>query len=364
MTDRRAHAWGAAIVAAGGLLGATAALWAGRPGSLWRPLVIGLAAYVASGALVLRWGLAVYGPRGALGALALAAFTPAVLAALGAPPLLAPAGGTTLAGSFAQLAGGYALMRCLLDPTVQWALLAGVAILAAPIGAFLQGASATVLAGLGAASVVLIASRIATAERWEPRARVVRASIMSVTLAWAVALVVALLVAAASDLPSAQEYSRARARRGAPLAAARIADGVVPVVAAAWAETDAPRAAGSSLAGLPLAALLLAALRPWRRQRRYTDAGWVALLLCLGVPLWLAWGEPGGVFMAPVAALLAGACWDPSRPALARYAATAVVLVQVAAALALWPHYPGGVRAGAWLPMPGISTDGGLEAEP
>lgn len=356
MTDRRAHAWGAAIVAAGGLLGAAAALWAGRPGSLWRPFAIGLAAYLASAALVLRWGLAVYGRRGALAAAALTAFTPGLLAALAAPPLLAPAGGTTVAGSCAQLAAAYALMRCLLDPTALWALLAGVAILAAPIGAFLQGAPSTVLAALAVLSLVLIACRIATAERCEPRARLMRASLVSVALAWAVALAIVLLVGAASHLPAAQEYSTA-----APPGQTGT---IVPVAAAAAAQADGPPAGDVSLAGLPIAALLLAAARPWRRQRRYTDAGWVATLLCLGLPLWLLWGAPGGVCMAPVAALLAGACWDESRPPLARHAATAVVLLQVAAALALWPHYPGGVRAGAWLPMPGISLGGGTREAP
>ena len=76
MTERRTYVWGAAIIVAGALLGATAALSAGRSGSLWRPFAIGLAAYVGMGALVLRWGLEVYGSRGALGAVALAAFAP------------------------------------------------------------------------------------------------------------------------------------------------------------------------------------------------------------------------------------------------------------------------------------------------
>jgi hypothetical protein len=367
MTDRRAHGWGAAIVAAGGLLATAAALSAGRPGSLWRPFAVGVLAYGASGALVLRWGFAVYGPRGALAAVALYAFTPGVLAALAAPPLLAPAGATTLAGSFAQLAAAYALMRCLLDPTLARALLASAAILAAPIGAFLQGAWATVLAGLGVLSVALILSRIATAERCEPRARLVRASVASIALAWGVALAIVLLTAAASHLPSPQEYSDVQ--RSA-LSVQRSAFAVSPFRAAAasgselGSERSTLNAERRSPNGLPIAALLLAAVRPWRRQRRYTDAGWVAALLCLSVPLWLVWGQAGGVFMAPVAALLAGACWDESRPPRARYVATVVVLVQVAAAVALWPHYPGGVRAGAWLPMPGISTDGGLGAAP
>jgi len=353
MTDRRAHTWGAAIVAAGGVLGLAGALWAGRPGLLWRPLVFGLAAYVASGAVVLRWGLAVYGPRGALGALAAVAFAPGVLAALAAPPLLAPAGGTTLLGGFAQLAATYALARDLLDPTLQWTFLASGAILLVPIGAFLQGSTAVPTAGMAVLSLLLVAARVATAERWEGRVRVARASAVAVGLAWTAVLAVSLLVAAASHLPSPEEYSSAR-----PAPSARRFNAVLPVRAAEAAGADAaatpaPRPAGA--AALPLAALLLAAARPWRSQRRYSDIAWIAALLCLGAPLWLAWGESGGVFMAPFAALLAGGCWDSSRPAWARAAASAVVALQVAAAVLLWPHYPGGVRADAWLPMPGIS---------
>jgi hypothetical protein len=347
MNDRRAQAWGAAVIAAGALLGASAALWAGRPGELWRPLAIGLTAYVASGLLVLRWGLEVYGARGALGAVALAVFTPGTLAALAAPPLLAPAGGTTLAGGLALLAAAYALMRCLLDPTLQWALIAGVAILAAPVGAFLHGAAATPALVLAALSLLLVVCRIATAERCEPRARVVRSSVAAVAVAWIVPLAIMLAVFAASHLPSPEEYAAAHP---AP-AVLRVSSVDTSAMRAAGAPPDDDR---SSIAALPVAALLLALLRPWRRERRYNDAGWAAALLCLGGALWLLWGAPGGVFMAPFAALLAGACWDTSRTGWARQAATALVLLQLAAALVLWPHYPGGVRGDAWLPSPDV----------
>jgi hypothetical protein len=253
-----------------------------------------------------------------------------VLAALAAPALLAPAGGTTLAGGFAQLAATYAVMRSLLDPTLQWVALAGLMIAAVPIGAFLHGSSTAAMAALALLSLLLIAGRILTAERCEPRARVAQASAVSVGLAWAVALLTSGLVGIA----------------------ARASSGEGPAAA-----FDAPPEASAWPAVLPLAALLLAAARPWRRRRRFSDAGWSAALLCLGVPLWLAWGEPGGVLMAPFAALLAGACWDASRPAWARHAATLVVVAQLAAALLLWPRYPGGVRPDTWLPMPGVSGD-------
>ena len=356
MIDRKAHAWGAAIVAAGALLGGAAALWAGRPGALWRPLAIGLAGYLASGLLVLRWGLEVYGWRGGLGSVALAAFTPCTLAALAAPAVVAPAGGATMLGSFAQLAAVYALMRCLLDPNLQWALLAGVAMAVVPVGAFLHGSSTAPMTGLATLSLALVGCRTMTAGRYEPRARVARASAVAVGLAWAVALAVVLVAAAASHLPSLGEYTQAHRRAPSVMRAAAI-EPLDP-----QADSGAPAALAPWPVALPLAALLLTAVRPWRRQRRYSDAGWGAALLCLGIPLWLAWGEPGGVFMAPIAALLAGACWDMSRPRWARRAASAVVGLQAIAALLLWPRYPGGVRPDAWLPNPDVAWTAPAEA--
>jgi hypothetical protein len=317
---------------------------------------------------------------------ALAAFTPGVLAALGAPALLAPAGGTTLVGGLAQLAAAYALMRCLLDPTLQWALAAGVAIFAVPIGAFLHGASTAVMAGVGWLSALLIACRIATAERCESRPRVALGGVISVALAWLVAVALAVLVTLASHLPSPEDYTRAPREDGVAAAVVEFphpvrlpaGEGILHVksslsrrerdrvggsddwplryVSAAGAGAPALPTAASWPAVLPSASLLLAALRPWRRERRYTDLGWLAVLLCLGVPLWMAWSEPGGVFMAPIAALLGGGCWDRSRPMLVRRVAAAVVGLQIVALLWLWPHYPGGVRADAWLPNPDVAA--------
>jgi hypothetical protein len=57
-------------------------------------------------------------------------------------------------------------------------------------------------------------------------------------------------------------------------------------------------------------------------------------LLCT-LFLWWEWGGPGAAFMAPFAALLAGASWDASRPAWACRAATLVVIAQVLTVLLL-----------------------------
>jgi hypothetical protein len=356
MTERRAYAWGTAIVLAGVLLGAAAALWIGRPGSLGRSLAIALLGSAATGWVVLRWGRAVYGPRGALAALAVSASTPALLAALAAPTVQAPAGAAVLVGCAVQLVAVYALTRCVLDPTLQWVAVAGLAVLVAPVGAFLHGSGSTIVAGLAVFSAVLVVWRTLTAERCEPRQRVARAAAVSVALVWLFAAAVAVAVAALSQLPSIEEYSSggavplgARAARPPPSSGAAFRLLATADAQAAAAQTSQ---SGAALAGLPLVALLLAAARPWRWARRYSDGAWVLALLCLGLPLWVEWGEPGGVFMTPVVALLAGACWDPSRPRWARRAATLLVLVQIVVACWLWPRWPGGVRSDAWLPLP------------
>lgn len=359
MTIRRAYACGAALVLGGALLGITAAWSIGRPDSLVRSLLIAATAYIAGGALVLRWGLDVYGPRGAVWATALYAFTPPLLAAVAAPSLQAPAGAAVLAGMLAQLVATYALTRCLLDPTLQWVLVAGLAIVAAPIGAFLHGDGAAVLVAMGGFSLLLVVWRTATADRCESARRVARGSAVSAALAWLLAATLALAVAALSHLPSFEEYGRLTNSRPEVVARASdsgraFLDGLVAAAAAAEGAPAESRARAAGLGSLPLAALLVAAARPWRRWRRYSDGAWVLALLCLGGSLWLVWGAPGGVFMAPHAALLGAAVWDGTRPAWLRRIAAAVVVAQIGIALIAWPHWRGGIRPDAWLPMPGI----------
>jgi hypothetical protein len=322
-------------------------LRAAGPTLAWQPLAIGLSAYVASAALVFHWGRAVYGPHGALAATALAAFAPVTLIPLVASPAQAVAGATTLVGSCAYLATLYALMRCVLDPTLFWVALAGVAIAAVPVGAVTYAAPSAIVTGLAALSLLLVVGRVLVAERSESQPRVAQASAVAVALAWTVALALVVLIDAFSHLPSAEEYSAVVPP--ARLSATRAASvGVVPAVLAA--DLEDPRAAGSSLAALPVAALLLAAVRPWRPQRRFTDGGWTVALLCLPLPLWLTSAAPGAVFATPIAALLAGACWDASRPAWARQAARLLVVMQGAAALLLWPYAPA-PRADAVAPV-------------
>lgn len=331
MTGRTAQGWSAVMVVAGGLLAATAVLRAGPPAPLWAARAAALTAYGGLAALTLGWGQAVYGAPGAVGAVGLLAFAPPALAGAAACPLLA---------ALAQLAAAYALMRCLLDPSVQWALFSGLAIAAALPAAGLCGQwlpwAAACMAGF---SVLLVAARVLTAERWEPRARVARAGVVSVGLAWAVAALLALALTRLSSLPSPGEYGRA----GQPLPP-------FPAVRAAAAASAAHD--GTVPSELPIVLLLLAALRPWRRQRRYTDATWLLALLCLAVPLWraaVAWPN-NLVAVVPILALLAGACWDAARPPWLRRAATAAVVLHAAAAVLLWPHYATSSRGAEAVP--------------
>lgn len=331
MTARTAHRWSAALVAAGALLAATAALRVGPPASVWARAA-GLAAYGALGALTLCWGQAVYGAPGALAAVGLMAFAaPALAGVAAAGPLLA---------ALAQLAAAYALMRCLLDPALQWTLLAGVAIAAALPAAGLCGQAVVWAAAcMGGFSLLLVAARVLTAERSERRVRVAQAAVMSVGLAWAVAVVLAYAVARLSSLPSPAEYGRAD-RSLQPLR-------VLPAATAIAARADAEPVR------IPIAPLVLTAVRPWRRQRRYSDAAWLLALFCLAVPLWrAAAGSDNLVAVVPILALLAGACWDAPRPRWLRRAATAALALHVAAAVLLWPRYAAGVREAEGVPRP------------
>jgi hypothetical protein len=179
-----------------------------------------------------------------------------------------------------------------------------VAILAAPVGAFLHGSSLAVMQALAAFS---------TSDRRSGRHRALGGAvaigtlgIVSVAMAWGVALGIALLVAAASHLPSVEEYSD----HSPPPTMLHSARAIMPIAADDAAPAPAPPPAG--LAGLPLAALLLAAVRPWRWQRRYTDAAGLPRLPVSRARCGRLGRAGRGLHDAvrgPV-----GRRWDPSRP--------------------------------------------------
>lgn len=323
MANRNAYAWGACILAAGALL-AVAVLWRLGPASA-APAVV--AVDLTLGAALLHCALAIYGAAGALGAVALMALSPQVMAWNGAVwPSLA---------AMAQLAAVYTLMRCVLDPTAQGALAAGVAIAASVLAAALLGEPPAAGAlGVVAFSLLLVAARTWTAEPPERRRRVAHAAVVSMALAWGVAGALLLVAARVATLPSPDDFSALPSSSIQPVAVTavateRSAGGVVP-------------------ASTGVVPVVLAALRPWRRQRRYSDLAWLLALGCLALPLWRAaagWPNAFAVVMPPLA-VLAGGSWDAWRPAWARRAATVVVIVHAAAVLAGWLALSSGERVG------------------
>ena len=315
MTNRGVYAWAAGVLAVGSLLAGTAAL---RVAPL-STLPAALAVYLALGGLVLTGGLASYGPQGALATLLLVALCPPVMvwAAEVVPSLAA----------LAQFAAAYALMRCLLDPTVQWSIVTGLVVGLAILAAALGQHPVTGAVGAAAFSLLLIGVRTVTAAPGERRLRVAHAAVVATALAWAIALAVLVAVGVRSTLPSPGDFSSTR----------------VPAIhhaAFAVPAPSAPAETGSS-ASACLVAVVLAVLRPWRRQRRYSDAAWLLLLACMALPLWrasTAWPNAFAVMMPPLA-LLAGACWDASRPAWARRAATVALAVHVAIGVMTWLRF-------------------------
>jgi hypothetical protein len=269
-------------------------------------------------ALVLCWALAVYGLTGALAAATLAA-----CAAIASEP----AGIEAHAATAAQLGFAFALARCLLDPTVQWiaatAALLCVCMLAegAVIGAVEPSrplAVFSVLAGL---------ARVTTTERYESRPRVLQATAVSLVLVWALGLAVTAAVAGSALLPTPIEYTHA--------------PGVLPLLTA---PADTAAVGSAPVLVIPLA---LACVRPWRWERRYSDAIWVLAAVGVLAPRWRAADAGGGAAAAglgAVLALLAAACWDRARPAWRRRAASAALVLEIAWVLLL-PWSVGGTAA-------------------
>ncbi|MEO8606087.1 MAG: hypothetical protein ABI629_26185, partial [bacterium] len=213
----------------------------------------------------------------------------------------------------AEAAAAYALVRCQLDPTVQWVL----AVAAAAGSALLFSALAwtPVEVRLACFALLLVVARTVTAEPWERRARVAQAGLVSVGLAAALLLAFGAVLSRLSTLPTVDDFSRA-------VDALRVA-------------AAGPVAADGPWRIVPVPLLLLAALRPWRALRRYSDAGWLLALACLALPF----GNEGGgwAVATPFLALLAGAGWDATRPLAWRRAATALVVLYVILSLVSEP---------------------------
>lgn len=245
-------------------------------------------------------------------------------------PLLGAVGGGGLPAPLLLVAGLTVLTRCLLDPTLQRIGAAGVCLGLAVAVLEVDGAGrGAVLAWLIGGGAALVAWRGLTAERCEPRRRVLHGAAVGALLT---ALVAAAMLAAVDALPpfEATEYAR-----------------LWPT--AAPAAVPAAGAPGWLLALNALPLLALAAARDWRRTGRYADG---AAVIGLAVALGVGAGVPTllTLLAAPWLALLAGAALaDGGRPGLMRLAALALVL-QALTAVALWPEYP---RASdGWSPLP------------
>lgn len=290
-TVRKACAQGAGIA----LVGALLALAHGVPSAA------ALALFAILCAAVLGVGLAVYGTPGAVGALFLFAVAPALGAATGWAEVGA------LSGGLGQVLAASALLRCVLDPSAQWAVLAGAAIgLALPAAVGEGRTAASAIAAMAAFAIALVVVRAWSAERCERRGPIVHGALVSLLLAAVLAAGLWFIVAALRE-PAAAWGVAAAAGPGAHGAD----DPVLPV-----------------FASLPVAMLLAVAVRPWQPRRRYTDATWGLAVLCLGLPLW--WSSPtaGGVALAAFTALLAGACWDAGQAPWRRAVAWAAVALQ------------------------------------
>lgn len=262
-----------------------------------------------------------YGDRGA---------GTALLALVLFAPVLGAVGGGGLPAALLLTGGLALLLRGLLDPTIQRSLGGGLCLGLAIGTLHVEGAPrAPVCSAVAIGVAALVAWRALTAERCEPRRRVVQGAAVSALLA---GLAAAAVVLAFDAIPPFEPTEYARL----------------------WAVADVtgePVAAGfSALRALNALPLLLLALA-WRRRpvSRYVDGATlialaVAVVIGLQLPVLLA------PLCAPWLALLAGAAVARARhPVFLRIAAAALVIQALSAAL-LWPDYP---RASAgWTPLP------------
>jgi len=243
------------------------------------------AARALASIVVYFWAEDVYGSAAALGAALLLSFHPLVVAA-------SPGGGSVVC-MLLIAAAVYRAQRCLLDPSLQDAVvvgaLGGVALLMTP-------------AAIGSAPLLLAlaVAREATRGAHESRVRTRRASAAVLLIS---GLVLALLW-----------------RVGTAVAAPR------PLSA-----LSAPPPGGALLIACSLIPLALIGLRPWRAHRRYADASAVAAVVCFGIAAWWCEATPLAAARAalPAAAVLAAAVWDYGTGPLRRGVAWALLAAQI-----------------------------------
>lgn len=269
---------------------------------------------------VWRYAAAQHGERAAaVAALALVLFA----------PTLGAVGGGGLIAMLLLTVGLLTLIRCLLDPTVQAIGGAGLCLglaLAALVADGIERADALVWLAVGAAALVVW--RVLTAERCEPRRRVVQGAVSGALLTGLIAAAVLAGIGALPSLPEAAEYAHAP-----PVSAG------APPPAALWL---------LALNAVPLAVLV--GLRPWRRSGRYGD-GATAVGLATAVAVAAAHPALLPLLVAPWLALLAAPALETRQVWRLRLVALALVVQALTAAL-LWPDYPR--AADGWTPLPAV----------
>ena len=323
-----------------------AAIYAGR--------LVNLVFYVVLCLLVFAWGHEVYGPAGALAAAVLTAFLPALIGHTAVMTV-------DVAATCTMLAAVYALARCLLDPSLQAALLAGVALGAAQLVKF------TAL-DLAPIAVLMLLARLATAVRTESRWRIAHGGVTSLVVAAGTALLVVNLgfgfqgtgarlsdvgcrsarcsrlqtVLGETRMPLPVDYLS-----GLDLVASydeqRLSGGYVYLLGEARREGFASYFVVATLLKTPLAFLLLVVARPWRRHRRYSDLMFVVPALWLFAHFSLFFHTQLGLRFVlpafPLLALLAGANFDDERTPRLRFAALVLLIAQMAGTVVACPRY-------------------------
>jgi 4-amino-4-deoxy-L-arabinose transferase-like glycosyltransferase len=316
--------------------------------------VVTVGFYVLLCALVFCWGAEVYGPAGALGATVLIAFLPTLLGHAGLVT-------TDAAATCMIFAATYALARCVLDPTLERAIIAGVACGVALLTKYSAIA-------LGPIAFVLVGIRALTAEGIESRAHAAHAGAVSVLLAGVVATVAVSAgfgfqhpITPLTEL--ACESRSLHALRGwlgafpLPLPFEFLhgldlvlrldqdgtAGGLVYLCGRLSRHGLPSYYAVATLLKTPLAFLVLLFTRPWRWHRRYTDLIWLVPILWFFAQMSFSLQSQVGIRYVlpafPFMALLAGGWWDHGRSQRWHRAATVLAGLCILEAVANCPRY-------------------------
>lgn len=316
--------------------------------------LVGVGVYVALCWLVFHMGSVLYGPVGGAAATALTAFLPMVLGHAGLVTVDVAAAATFLAAV-------YTLARLCLVPSLRTSALAGLALGLAMLVKYS-------IFDLGPVAVGLVALRLVMTAPGERRGRVAARIAGGLVTASIVALLVVNLgfgfqgsggrlvdlpcrsspfrwlraLAGGLPLPLPYEYANGldavlfRDEQG-------VGGGSVYLLGAQNRQGFASYYAIATLVKTPLVFLLLCAVRPWRRSRRFWDVALALPVAVLFTHLSFFFRTQVGLRYLlpafPLLALLAAANWDAARPPWWRRTATGLLAVYVAAAVWHVPRY-------------------------